>query len=55
MNVTQVGGQFRQMRFNVGTGLIPVQQRADGKVMPQIMDTRSAQVTWFAQSNLAGD
>ncbi len=55
MDVPQVCGQFRQMRFNVGTGLIPVQQRADGEVVPQIMDTRAAQVPWFAQTDLTGD
>src|SRR5205807_9194751 len=54
MNVTEIGGQFRQARLDIGIGLIPVQQGANGKVMPQIMDTWSAPITGFAQANLTG-
>ena len=52
MNVSQVGGQFRQVRLNVGAGSIRIQQRANGKVMPKIMDTRAITIARLVQTNL---
>src|SRR5579863_1149627 len=54
MNVAQVSGQFGQMHLHIHFGLIPVEQRADGEVVPQVMDARAATAAWLAQADLTG-
>lgn len=55
MPVTKIGGQFRQMRFDILIGPIPASQRLDVESMPQVMEPGTTVGGGQAQSYLIGD
>src|SRR5215813_2865438 len=55
MNVAQIGRKFRQPDLDIAAVTIPIQQRLNGEVMPQVMNTCPLAISRLAQADSAGD
>lgn len=54
MCMTEIGGELRQVVFDVIPVPVPLQEGLDGEAVTKVMNSRSAGILWSAQTNLLG-